>query len=340
MLRIGRMTLKKGRRWLPKKRAVRKPAGLAGVMEGSGSRKIVLHTSESDPGSIDGVVNWIRGRNISYHLVIDDKLKKAVQLYPFDKAARSLLNGGINNGVGCNRSGAVCIQICVVGRAKDRPIDSLSPWAVKLIQDIADSWGVPLRVRYNWKRSSRRWLNRSGVFTHRGAPGNNHGDPGAFKRRKLEARVKVPAAPVKPAQAVTEPSSPTVASKKKRKARVTKNKDTKWPTDKRLMRKIRKLSRRSGYRIHIRSGYRSIEEQAALYRGYINGWPGYNLAAPPGRSRHNYGRAADMGWIGKDGKYRSIGYSRKCRRIMRDLGLCLPVPGEPWHTENGTTWRA
>lgn len=332
--------MRKRKRWLPKGRASRRKASFAGVMEGSGSRKIVLHTSESSPGSIDGVVNWIVGRNISYHLVIDDKLKKAVQLYPFDKAARSLLNGGINNGIGCNRSGAVCIQICVVGYAKDRPIDSLSPWAVKLLRDIADSWGVPLKVRKNPKRSVSNWLNRSGFFTHAGAPGNDHHDPGRFKKRKLERRLSPSTSTVKPSEAVTEPSSPTVAPKKKRKARVTKNKDTKWPTDKRLMRKIRKLSKRSGYRIHIRSGYRSIEEQAALYRGYINGWPGYNLAAPPGRSRHNYGTAADMGWIGKDGKYRSIGYSRKCRRIMKDLKLCLPVPGEPWHTENGTTWRA
>lgn len=329
--------MKRRRRWLPKSRASRSPAIGAGRMEGRGSRKIVLHTSESDPGSLQGVVNWVKSRNTGYHLIIDDKLKKAVQLYPFDKAARSLLNGGINNGVGCNRSGEVCIQICVVGRAKDAPVNSLSPWAIKLVQDIAESWGVPLVVRRNKGRSVKTWLSKSGIYTHAGAPGNDHTDPGWFKRSKFR-KVQSPSKPVKVAPTpVPAPSKATVTPK--RKARVTKNKDTRWPTDKKLMRKIRRVSKDTGLHLHIRSGYRSWSEQAFLYNQWVKRVPGYNLAAKPGYSRHNSGSAADMGVV-RNGKYTSIGNVPKARKAMRRRGLCLPVPGEPWHVEIGSTWRA
>lgn len=48
----------------------------------------------------------------------------------------------------------------------------------------------------------------------------------------------------------------------------------------------------AGFRPVIGSGFRSIAKQAALYRNYKNGTGG--LAARPGRSRHNYGLAADI----------------------------------------------
>ena len=107
--------MKAGRRWLPRPIADRSPGRNAGTMQGKGSRKIVLHSSESDPGSINGVVAWVHRQNTEYHLVIDDKAKRAVQLFPFHKSARSLKNGGISGG-GANKQGRVCIQIAIVGR--------------------------------------------------------------------------------------------------------------------------------------------------------------------------------------------------------------------------------
>jgi hypothetical protein len=41
----------------------------------------------------------------------------------------------------------------------------------------------------------------------------------------------------------------------------------------------------------VTHGYRTIEEQAELYRRYKAGGP---LAAPPGKSAHNYGLAIDV----------------------------------------------
>lgn len=47
----------------------------------------------------------------------------------------------------------------------------------------------------------------------------------------------------------------------------------------------------SPYRWEVRYGYRSLEEQAALYAKYQAGGP---RAAPAGRSAHNFGRAVDV----------------------------------------------
>jgi len=126
--------------------------------------------------------------------------------------------------------------------------------------------------------------------------------------------------------------------KKKFKGKVTKDANTRWPTDKKLMKRLKKVSKKVKRTVHIRSGYRSYADQAVLYRRYLNGTG--NLAAPPGRSNHNSGRAADCGIISSTGSYSSIGYNAKARKYMRKYRLCLPVPGEKWHVERGNTWRS
>lgn len=47
----------------------------------------------------------------------------------------------------------------------------------------------------------------------------------------------------------------------------------------------------SPYTWEVRYGFRSLEEQDALYRKYQAGGP---RAAPPGRSAHNFGLAVDV----------------------------------------------
>lgn len=76
-----------------------------------------------------------------------------------------------------------------------------------------------------------------------------------------------------------------------------------------------------GSPITVVSGYRSIEEQRRLYEGYKKGLPGFNLAAPPGRSNHNFHTAADI-------RPRLAGNAAAARH-----GLLFPVRGEPWHAE-------
>lgn len=72
--------------------------------------------------------------------------------------------------------------------------------------------------------------------------------------------------------------------------------------------------------ITVGSGYRSNDEQAALYQQYLNGTG--NLAAPPGKSNHNHGLAADI-----DGD-KSCAHANAAR-----FGLHFPVAGEDWHVE-------
>jgi hypothetical protein len=76
--------------------------------------------------------------------------------------------------------------------------------------------------------------------------------------------------------------------------------------------------------LNIVSGYRSIEKQKELYYGWTHHLPGYNLAAKPGGSRHNYGFAADVdGWMKFD-------YSSA---QLETYGLYKAVPSENWHIE-------
>ena len=100
-----------------------------------------------------------------------------------------------------------------------------------------------------------------------------------------------------------------------------------------LRRKLGRVarSRGKGYRIYVRSGYRTYEEQAALYRNYLrNGWP---LAAKPGTSRHETGRAADVQLVTPKGHYLNIGGDAKTRKLLKEEGLHRPVEGEFWHVE-------
>lgn len=90
-----------------------------------------------------------------------------------------------------------------------------------------------------------------------------------------------------------------------------------------------------GKRVTFRldSGYRTYAEQEHLYKLWIEHIG--NLAAKPGLSNHERGKAADV-YIGVV----PVGHNGAVRRAMKRRGLCLPVKGEPWHVERGTTWNA
>jgi hypothetical protein len=93
-----------------------------------------------------------------------------------------------------------------------------------------------------------------------------------------------------------------------------------------LLSKLNQVGERLGQKVDIRSGFRSRAEQAELYQRFLNGTG--NLAAPPGKSNHESGKAADV-YIGGV----ALGSHPQGRRIAESLGLGWPVGGEPWHTE-------
>ena len=166
------------RRWYKKAKQDPAPQSMWGAMTGEGdARKCVWHTSESDPGSIRGVVDWVQQQGSQYTLVWDPTTGEVVQLLPADVGARALKNAGW---FPTNRYGDVCIQICVVGRAADNPLTKGKPMKGrrKLLKWVG-KWGVP---RHHIKRGlvprSRTKWKKSGHTTHLACPGNDHRDPG------------------------------------------------------------------------------------------------------------------------------------------------------------------
>ncbi len=76
--------------------------------------------------------------------------------------------------------------------------------------------------------------------------------------------------------------------------------------------------------VGIKSGNRTYEEQAWLYDQYIN--HGGNLAAPPGQSNHNHGRAADI-------SFNTEAARQWFHANAANFGLGFPIPSEDWHIE-------
>ncbi len=86
-----------------------------------------------------------------------------------------------------------------------------------------------------------------------------------------------------------------------------------------------KAAAAEGYKLSITSGYRSIEDQAKIYAEKGPGW-----AAPPGRSNHNFGQAADLGF--------GPGAQSWAHENAARFGLAFPLKDrannpEAWHVE-------
>ncbi len=87
---------------------------------------------------------------------------------------------------------------------------------------------------------------------------------------------------------------------------------------------LQRLIQAAGGGATVRSGFRTYEEQAELYRRYQNGTG--NLAAPPGRSNHNTANAADL-------RYASDAVRQRIHQLAPEFGIHFPVRGENWHAE-------
>ena len=77
----------------------------------------------------------------------------------------------------------------------------------------------------------------------------------------------------------------------------------------------------------VTSGVRSSEKQAQLYQDYISGRSSI-IAAPPGRSAHEYGLAIDF--VVDDGKDSAL--QRAVMQWFQSMGGEL-VPGDPVHVQ-------
>lgn len=138
---------------------------------------------------------------------------------------------------------------------------------------------------------------------------------------------------------------------------VIRDETTGW-TKPELARRINELGRRRHRYIWMGEGLRTKHQQWVFRMAMLNGtgalaarcdttyWGKHSWEqcknAGPSQSNHATGDAADISVFqsGRSGAMTNVGNDGKCRSIMRDLGLCLPVPGEPWHAEIGTRWCA
>ena len=82
----------------------------------------------------------------------------------------------------------------------------------------------------------------------------------------------------------------------------------------------------TGNKLQVNSGFRSIEEQAALYKQKGPQW-----AARPGAQMHNYGVAVDI--QSSQANYMSQS------GILKKNGLTRPIGHEPWHVEDSSINR-
>ena len=82
--------------------------------------------------------------------------------------------------------------------------------------------------------------------------------------------------------------------------------------------------------MRITSGFRSPEKQAQLWQEALTKYGSPEAArkwvAPPGRSNHNHGTAADL-------KYLSPAAQEWAHANAANYGLAFPLSNEPWHIE-------
>ena len=158
---------------------------------------VVLHTTESDPGTCTAVANYLVRMGYESHEVFDPSNGDLIQLLPPSQPGKSLVN--LPGGVETNKRGGV-YQIEIVGRAVDVP-------------NYDDAWYERLRVRllvvcgftgtpYTFplpfqpypqsygknlvRLSFDDWLVFEGICGHQHVPENDHGDPGALDLERLK----------------------------------------------------------------------------------------------------------------------------------------------------------
>ena len=158
---------------------------------------IVLHTTESDPGTCEAVARYLVRMGYESHEVFDPSNGDLIQLLPPSQPGKSLVN--LPGGVETNNRGGV-YQIEIVGRAVDVPhyddawYERLrvrllvvcnfthTPYIFPLpFQPYPQSYGKNL-VRMTFDE----WLVFEGICGHQHVPENDHGDPGALDIERLK----------------------------------------------------------------------------------------------------------------------------------------------------------
>lgn len=169
------------------------PGNSAGSMNGDGSRKLLLHSTEGS--TIEGAIGAYRKNNSWPTLTVDCKRRRVVRHLADTVAARSLRNRA--GGVETNREGTILIQIELVGFAGDPASigsrEDLVWLGAEVVGPLCRRNAIPIASSLRWapypqsygeqaaqRLSGAAWDAYSGVCAHQHAPENDHGDCGAI----------------------------------------------------------------------------------------------------------------------------------------------------------------
>lgn len=161
--------------------------------------RVVWHTTETSAGNaaFNAVAADLIRKSSEPHVLYDPTTDLIGQFGPLDQSARALRNDGTTR---TNRTGKVCIQIEVLGRAGTPFTGYWKPGPnFRALMDAIRSWGIPDRFPMpladhygdSAKRDRNVWLTTGGHYGHCNVPGNEHWDPGAIDTRALFAAAPV-----------------------------------------------------------------------------------------------------------------------------------------------------
>lgn len=169
------------------------PGNSAGAMNGDGSRKLLLHSTEGF--TVEGALGAYRQNNSWPTLTVDCPRRRVVRHLADTVAARSLRNR--SGGVETNRDGTILIQIELMGFAGSPETigsrEDLVWLGTEVVGPLCKRNSIPLTSSVRWapypssyglnatqRLSPAAWDGYSGVLGHMHAPENDHGDPGAI----------------------------------------------------------------------------------------------------------------------------------------------------------------
>jgi len=186
----------------------------------------VGHTTESNPGSINGVISLFQGRPCSTpHFCIDPANGRKVQFIPTDWSSAALKN--MSGGVETNRAHAIQTEIC--GRAAETP-NWPDEWLRFIGEHIADVQrelsalnldnhpatvgpedGFIARPNAPQRLSYGAWNGFDGACWHQHVPENDHWDGGKINMGRVieHAKASLGGAPPTPPPPGPPPAPPS-----------------------------------------------------------------------------------------------------------------------------------
>jgi LysM repeat protein len=152
--------------------------------------RVVWHTTESPAGRayFYSVAAYLIRIGAEPQVIYDPDSDLIGQFGPLTQSGRALRNDGARR---TNREGKVCIQVEVLGRARDPWTTGFDPakkpnfrklLAAARAHGVPDTWpaGPTAATAAAARRDRTTWQTKGGHYGHSQIPGNDHWDPGGI----------------------------------------------------------------------------------------------------------------------------------------------------------------